>query len=297
MELKLKRGGHISGLRNVMPPAQKPKGMEVQQRWCCTRHAIFFFARGFLLFKSRPWSENISRPSQMGSSQEFGFSSDRTQNGISGVSQTILEHIGNTPIISLGKISKEEGLECTLLAKCEFLSVGGSVKDRIALRMIEAAERERKLVPGKNTIIEATSGNTGIGLALVAAVKGYRVIITLHDGRSPSKVSVLKALGAEVITAPADEPWDSPKSYFSIAKRLEREIPGAILLNQFGNSNNPMAHEFGTAKEIIQQLEISGMGPLDVLVAGAGTGGTLTGLARGLKKRWKDVRVSQVFTV
>jgi cystathionine beta-synthase len=131
----------------------------------------------------------------------------------------------------------------------------------------------------------------------VAAVKGYRVIITLHDGRSGAKLSVLKALGAEVITAPANEPWDSPKSYFSIAKRLAQEIPGAILLNQFGNPNNPNAHEFGTAKEIIQQLEISGMGPLDVLVAGAGTGGTITGLARGLKKKWKDVRVSQVFPV
>jgi cystathionine beta-synthase len=232
----------------------------------------------------------------MGSNHEFSFPSEHSQNGISGVSQTILEHIGNTPIVSLGKISKEEGLECTLLAKCEFLSVGGSVKDRIALQMIEAAEREGKLVPGRSTIIESTSGNTGIGLALVAAVKGYRIIITMHDGRSASKVSVMKALGAEVITAPASEPWDSPKSYFSIAKRLEREIPGAVLLNQFGNPNNPIAHEFGTAKEIIQQLEISGMGPLDVLVAGCGTGGTLTGLARGLKKKWKDLRVSQLFT-
>lgn len=207
------------------------------------------------------------------------------------VSETILPHIGHTPMIALNKIAKEEGLECRLLGKCEFLSIGGSVKDRIALRMIEAAEREGKLVPGKSTIIEATSGNTGIGLALVAAVKGYRTIITLHERRSLAKVKLLKALGAEVIRAPSDIAWDAPGSYFSIAKRLEKEIPGAVILNQFGNLNNPLSHEYGTAEEIIQQVETIGDRRVDVVVAGVGTGGTLTGLARGLGKKWNDVHV------
>jgi cystathionine beta-synthase len=207
------------------------------------------------------------------------------------VDQTVLSQIGHTPLIALGKIAKEEGLECLLLAKCEFLSAGGSVKDRVALRMIEEAEREGRLVPGRNTIVEATSGNLGIGLALVAAVKGYRTVITLHQRMSLSKVSVLKALGAEVIRTPAGLPWDSPDSYIAVAKRLEKEIPGAVILNQFGNPNNPLAHELGTAEEIIQQVETTSTGRVDVLVAGAGTGGTLTGISRKLRKKWKDIKV------
>ena len=209
-----------------------------------------------------------------------------------GVSQTVLPHIGHTPLIALSKIAKEEGIKCLLLAKCEFLSVGGSVKDRVALRMIEAAEREGKLVPGRNTIIEPTSGNLGIGLGLVAAVKGYRTIITLHEGMSLAKVSVLKALGAEVIRTPAGLAWDSPESYIGVARRLEKEIPGGVILNQYGNVNNPLAHEFGTAEEIIQQIGTTGRGKIDIVVAGAGTGGTLTGLARGLRKKWEDVQVT-----
>jgi cystathionine beta-synthase len=207
------------------------------------------------------------------------------------VSDNVLSHIGHTPLIALSKIAEEEGLECTLLAKCEFFSAGGSVKDRIALRMIEAAERAGRVRPGYNTLIEPTSGNTGIGLALVGAVKGYRTIITLPDKMSQEKVSVLKALGSEIVRTPTAAAWDSPESHIGVAKRLEKEIPGAVILDQYGNENNPLAHEFGTAVEIIQQVNNAGIGKVDVFVAGAGTGGTLTGIARGLKKAWKDLHV------
>jgi cystathionine beta-synthase len=210
-----------------------------------------------------------------------------------GVSQNVLPHIGHTPLISLSKIAKEENLECTLLAKCEFFSAGGSVKDRIALRMIEAAERSGRISPGKTTIIEPTSGNTGIGLALVAAVKGYRTIITLPEKMSQEKVSVLKALGSEIVRTPTEAAWDSPESHIGVARRLEKEIPGAVILDQYGNENNPLAHEFGTAVEIVQQVENAGRN-VDVVVAGAGTGGTVSGIARGLRKVWKDVHVSHV---
>jgi cystathionine beta-synthase len=207
-----------------------------------------------------------------------------------GISQTVLPHIGHTPLIALNKITKEEGLECTILAKCEFFSAGGSVKDRIALQMIEAAERSGRIIPGKTTIIEPTSGNTGIGFALVAAVKGYRTIITLPEKMSQEKVSVLKALGSEIVRTPTEAAWDSPESHIGVAKRLEKEIPGAVILDQYGNENNPLAHEFGTAVEIVQQVK-SEMLKVDVFVAGAGTGGTVSGIARGLKKVWKDVHV------
>jgi len=208
-----------------------------------------------------------------------------------GVSANVLPHIGHTPLIQLTKISREESLECTLLAKCEFFSAGGSVKDRIALRMIEAAERSGRIHPGRTTIIEPTSGNTGIGLALVAAVKGYRTIITLPEKMSAEKVSVLKALGSEIVRTPTEAAWDSPESHIGVARRLEKEIPGAVILDQYGNENNPMAHEFGTAVEIVQQVRNAGIEKVDVIVAGAGTGGTISGLAKGLRKVWPDIHV------
>ena len=207
-----------------------------------------------------------------------------------GISANVLPHIGHTPLIRLDKLACEEGLECTLLAKCEFFSAGGSVKDRIALRMLDAAERSGRIHPGKTTIIEPTSGNTGIGLALVAAVKGYRTIITLPEKMSQEKVSVLKALGSEIVRTPTDAASDSPESNIGVARRLEKEIPGAVILDQYGNENNPLAHEFGTAVEIVQQCQTEGKG-VDVFVAGAGTGGTVSGVARGLRKVWPDVHV------
>lgn len=200
---------------------------------------------------------------------------------------SILENIGNTPLVRLNRIPQSVGIECNVYAKCEFFNAGGSVKDRIALRMVEAAEKEGRIKPGHNVLIEPTSGNTGIGLALVGAVKGYRTIITLPEKMSSEKVSVLKALGAEIIRTPTSAAWDSPESHIGVARRLEKEIPGGVILDQYGNVNNPLAHEFGTAKEIVDQTE-NVPGKLAAVVAGAGTGGTITGIARGIRKAHGD---------
>ncbi|EMR08695.1 cystathionine beta-synthase [Pneumocystis murina B123] len=201
-------------------------------------------------------------------------------------SQSILQHIGQTPLIRLNHIPGEELLECDILAKCEFFNAGGSIKDRIAKMMIEQAERDGKLVPG-STLIEPTSGNTGIGLSLIAAIKGYRMIITLPEKMSQEKIAILKALGAEVVLTPSDVPWDSPESHIGMAKRLNKEIPGSVILDQYGNSNNPKAHELYTATEILAQTA----GKIDMVVAGAGTGGTISGLARTLKKYNKNIEI------
>ncbi|EME38411.1 hypothetical protein DOTSEDRAFT_140444 [Dothistroma septosporum NZE10] len=197
--------------------------------------------------------------------------------------ESILENIGNTPLVRLNRIPQSVGIQCALYAKCEFFNAGGSVKDRIALRMVEAAEKEGRIKPGHNVLIEPTSGNTGIGLALVGAVKGYRTIITLPEKMSSEKVSVLKALGAEIIRTPTSAAWDSPESHIGVAKRLEKEIPGGVILDQYGNPNNPLAHEYGTAPEIVEQSKELGQ-TLKAVIAGAGTGGTITGIARGIRK-------------
>lgn len=203
------------------------------------------------------------------------------------VMNSILENIGNTPLVRLNRIPQTIGISCKIYAKCEFFNSGGSVKDRIALRMVEAAEKEGRIKPGHSVLIEPTSGNTGIGLALVGAVKGYRTIITLPEKMSSEKVSVLKALGAEIIRTPSAAAWDSPESHIGVARRLEKEIPGGVILDQYGNVNNPLAHEFGTAAEIVDQIgEVEGK--LAAVVAGAGTGGTITGISRGLRKAHGD---------
>ncbi|KAK9762079.1 cystathionine beta-synthase [Basidiobolus ranarum] len=167
---------------------------------------------------------------------------------------TILENIGNTPLVRVNKIAKSEGLECELLAKCEYFNAGGSVKDRIGRRMVEEAEKAGILKPGY-TIIEPTSGNTGIGLALAGAVKGYRVIITLPEKMSQEKVDVLKALGAEIIRTPTEAAWDAPESHIGVARRLNKEIPNSVILDQYVNPNNPMAHYEGTAEEILRACD------------------------------------------
>ena len=201
---------------------------------------------------------------------------------------SVLEHIANTPLVRLNRIPQSLGLECTVYAKCEFFNAGGSVKDRIALRMVEAAEKEGRITPGQSVLIEPTSGNTGIGLALVGAVKGYRTIITLPEKMSSEKVSVLKALGAEIIRTPTSAAWDSPESHIGVARRLEKEIPGGVILDQYGNINNPLAHELGTAVEILEQTEAVEGEQLRAVIAGAGTGGTITGIARGVRQRHGD---------
>ncbi|CUS12364.1 unnamed protein product [Tuber aestivum] len=199
---------------------------------------------------------------------------------------TIVDHIGDTPLVRLNRIPQSLGIHAQVLAKCEFFNAGGSVKDRIAKRMIEEAEREGKIKPG-DTLIEPTSGNTGIGLALVGAVKGYRTIITLPEKMSTEKVAVLRALGAEIVRTPTEAAFDSPESHIGVASRLEKEIPNSIILDQYGNVNNPLAHELGTAEEIWRQAG----GKVDAIVAGAGTGGTVTGIARGLRKHNPEVTV------
>ncbi|KAI8915336.1 tryptophan synthase beta subunit-like PLP-dependent enzyme [Powellomyces hirtus] len=198
----------------------------------------------------------------------------------------ILEHIGGTPLVRLNRVVKDAGIECEIVAKCEFFNAGGSVKDRIAKRMVEGAEKDGKLKPGF-TLIEPTSGNTGIGLALAAAVKGYRAIITLPEKMSQEKVDVLKALGAEIIRTPTEAAWDAPDSHIGVAKRLNQEIKDSLIPDQYANVNNPLAHYEGTAEEIIAQCD----GKIDMFVASAGTGGTIAGIAKKLKERFPGVKV------
>ncbi|KAH7098240.1 pyridoxal phosphate-dependent enzyme, beta subunit [Auriculariales sp. MPI-PUGE-AT-0066] len=196
-----------------------------------------------------------------------------------------LDAVGNTPLIRLDAIAKQEGLKCNLLGKVEFFSAGGSVKDRIAKRMVEHAELDGVLVPGKSTVIEPTSGNTGIGLALACAIKGYPVIITLPDKMSVEKEATLRALGAEVVRTPTAAAWDAPESHIGVAKKLRESIPHAVILDQYSNPHNPLAHELGTGPEIIAAVETitDSSRKVDVFVAGAGTGGTVTGVSRCLK--------------
>ncbi|KAH8671988.1 tryptophan synthase beta subunit-like PLP-dependent enzyme [Tricladium varicosporioides] len=196
------------------------------------------------------------------------------------------ELIGNTPLVRLNKIPQSLGIEAEVYAKVELFNAGGSVKDRIALRMIEEAEKSGRIKPG-DTLIEPTSGNTGIGLALVGAIKGYKTIITLPEKMSPEKVAVLRALGATIIRTPTQAAFDSPESHIGVANRLQKEIPNSHILDQYTNKDNPLAHELGTAEEIWTQTE----GKITAIVAGAGTGGTITGLSRGLKAHNPNIKV------
>ncbi|KAF2076534.1 hypothetical protein CYY_002148 [Polysphondylium violaceum] len=202
------------------------------------------------------------------------------------IMDSILQNIGNTPLVRINNISKSEGLECELLAKCEFFNAGGSVKDRIGYRMIVDAEESGRIKKG-DTLIEPTSGNTGIGLALTAALKGYKMIITLPEKMSQEKVDVLKALGAEIIRTPTEAAFDAPESHIGVAKKLNAEIQNSHILDQYGNPSNPLAHYDGTAEEIIAQCE----GRLDMVVCTAGTGGTITGIARKIKEKLPHVQI------
>lgn len=204
-----------------------------------------------------------------------------------GIEENVLSCIGSTPLVRVNNIIKSEGLKCDLLVKCEFFNAGGSVKDRIAYRMLQKAEDEGRIKPGENTIIEPTSGNTGVGLALSCAVKGYRCIIVLPEKMSMEKVRVLKGLGAEIIRTRTSAAFDDPDSHISIARKLEQEIPGGWIPDQYENINNPDAHYYGTGLELIEQTK----GKIDVLVAGAGTGGTITGTAKVLKEHIPGIKI------
>ncbi len=198
--------------------------------------------------------------------------------------RSILEAVGRTPMVQLHRITA--GLKPTILAKVEYLNPGGSVKDRIALRMIEEAERRDLLKPG-GTIVEGTSGNTGMGLALVAAVKGYRCVFTITDKQSQEKIDALRALGAEVVVCPTNVPPEDPRSYYSVARRLSQEIPNAYYPNQYDNPANAQAHYESTGPEIWEQTEER----ITHFVAGMGTGGTISGVARFLKERNPNIQI------
>lgn len=198
--------------------------------------------------------------------------------------KSILDLMGNTPLLRLNKVT--EGIPATILAKVEYFNPGGSVKDRIGLYMINAAEASGELQPG-GTIVEPTSGNTGMGLALVASQRGYRCIFVCPDKVSQDKIDALKAFGAEVVTCPTAVEPDDPRSYYSVSERLSKEIPGAFCPNQYHNQNNPLAHYETTGPEIWQQTE----GRITHFVAGMGTGGTITGVGRYLKEQNPDVQI------
>src|SRR6476620_1900880 len=196
----------------------------------------------------------------------------------------VLDLVGGTPIVRLDRISAD--VPGTILAKLEYLNPGGSVKDRIGLAMIEAAERDGLLKPG-GTIVEPTSGNTGAGLAMAAALKGYRCIFVMPDKMSNEKIAMLRAYGAEVVITPTAVEHDSPESYYSVSSRLAEEIPGGFKPDQYSNMANPMAHYEMTAPEIWEQTG----GELDAIVISVGTGGTISGVGRYFKERKPDVKI------
>lgn len=189
----------------------------------------------------------------------------------------ILEAIGKTPLVRLNKIFNDHAFEAW--AKCEFLNPGGSVKDRIGYQMVKDAEAAGRIKPG-DTLIEPTSGNAGIGIALAGAVKGYKVVITMPEKMSREKQVVLEALGAEIIRTPTEAAWDAPESHISIAQKLKSLLPNSHILDQYSNPSNPSAHYNGTAVEIIEDL---GQAP-DWAIISAGTGGTISGIAKKLKE-------------
>ena len=203
--------------------------------------------------------------------------------------KNILETIGHTPMVQINKLTKD--LPCTVLAKIETFNPGNSIKDRMALKMIEDAEKDGRLKPGY-TIIEGTSGNTGMGLAIAAVIKGYRCIFTTTDKQSREKVDALKAFGAEVIVCPTDVDPEDPRSYYSVSSRLEKEIPNSWKPNQYDNLSNSLAHYESTGPEIWEQTE----GKITHLVVGVGTGGTICGTGKYLKEKNPNIQVLGIDT-
>ena len=200
------------------------------------------------------------------------------------ICNNILETIGNTPLIKLNKITAE--VDALVLAKVEYFNPGNSVKDRMALKMVEDAEKDGRLKPG-GTIVEGTSGNTGIGLALAAIVKGYKLICVSTDKQSKEKFDILKAVGAEVIICPTDVEPDDPRSYYSTSKRISEEIENSWYVNQYDNPSNTEAHYLSTGPEIWNQTE----GKITHFVVGVGTGGTISGVAKFLKEKNPNIKI------
>ena len=200
------------------------------------------------------------------------------------IKNNVLETIGNTPLIRLNKITKD--FPCEVLAKVDYFNPGNSIKDRMALKMVEVAEADGRLKPG-GTIVEGTSGNTGMGLALAAVVKGYKCVFVTTDKQSKEKADILKAVGAEVIVCPTNVLPEDPKSYYSVAKRLGKEIPNSMYMNQYDNLANRLAHYESTGPEIWNQTD----GKITHLVCTAGTGGTVTGTAMYLKEKNPNIKI------
>ncbi len=189
----------------------------------------------------------------------------------------ILGTIGKTPLVKLNRVGSD--LACNLYVKCEFMNPGGSVKDRIGYKMVADAEKSGRIKPG-DTLIEPSSGNAGIGIALAGAVMGYKVIITMPEKMSHEKQVVLNALGAEVVRTPTEAAFDDPDSHIGVAKKMQQELPNAHILDQYANPSNPNAHIEGTAIEILEDLD----NKVDMIVMGAGTGGTITGVSKKVKE-------------
>lgn len=200
------------------------------------------------------------------------------------IHENILSTIGNTPVVKINKIAKN--LDCNVFAKCEFFNPGGSVKDRIGWNMVKEAELSGRIKPG-DTLIEPTSGNTGQGIALAAAVKGYKCIITMPEKMSKEKQIALAALGAEIIRTPTEAKSSDPESHISVAKKLNKEIENSHILDQYSNPSNPEAHYYGTAEEIIKDFNNN----LDMVVISVGTGGTITGIAKRLKEEMPKIKI------
>jgi cysteine synthase len=196
----------------------------------------------------------------------------------------ILQAIGKTPTVKINHLG--QGLDCEIYAKCEFMNPGGSVKDRIGYEMVKVAQEQGRIKKG-DTLIEPTSGNTGIGIALAGAVLGYQVIITMPEKMSKEKQLILERLGAKIYRTPTEAAWDAPESHISLAKKLQGELPNSHILDQYSNPNNPSAHYDYTAQEIIDEFDDS----LDMVVAGVGTGGTITGIAKRLKEHNRTIQI------
>merc|ERR1712054_656773 len=204
------------------------------------------------------------------------------------ICESALDLIGFTPMVRMSRLAKFFDIECELLAKVEFFNAGGSVKDRIGKRMVEEAEKSGRIKPG-DTLIEATSGNTGIGLSLTASLKGYKMIICLPQKMSGEKVNTMKCLGAEILRTPTEAAWDAEDSHIFLSQRLAKELDGHVL-DQYKNAGNPLAHYEGTAEEIIEQTG----GKLDYMIMSTGTGGTATGVAKKLKEKIPGVKIVAV---
>merc|ERR1712203_466134 len=204
------------------------------------------------------------------------------------ICDSALDLIGFTPMVRMSRLAKFFDIECELIAKVEFFNAGGSVKDRIGKRMVEEAEKSGRIKPG-DTLIEATSGNTGIGLSLTAALKGYKMIICLPKKMSGEKVNTMKCLGAEILRTPTEAAWDAEDSHIFLSARLAKDLNGHVL-DQYINPGNPLAHYDGTAEEIVEQVG----GKLDYMIMSAGTGGTVTGTEKKLKEKIPGIKIVAV---